>query len=160
LAENVPGILLPKHKEAFTAILDEFKSLDYNVAYYELNANDYSVPQDRNRVIIVGYHKKMGKFFTPPKKITPKPILKDVIWDLRLAKPAKEKNYANDLCDLACPNHEYMTGSYSTIYMSRNRVRSWEEPSFTIQAGGRHAPIHPQAPKMKFIEPNVRIFEP
>ena len=44
--------------------------------------------------------------------------------------------------------------------MSRNRVRSWEEQSFTIQAGGRHAPIHPQAPKMKFIEQNVRVFVP
>ena len=42
--------------------------------------------------------------------------------------------------------------------MSRNRVRSWDEPSFTIQAGGRHAPIHPQAPKMNFIEQNVREF--
>jgi len=42
--------------------------------------------------------------------------------------------------------------------MSRNRVRSWDEVSFTIQAGGRHAPIHPQAPKMKFIELNVREF--
>ncbi|WP_198772012.1 hypothetical protein [Chromatium okenii] len=37
------------------------------------------------------------------------------------------------------PNHEYMTGGFSTIYMSRNRVRSWDETSFTIQAGGRHA---------------------
>ena len=44
--------------------------------------------------------------------------------------------------------------------MSRNRVRSWDEPSFTIQAGGRHAPIHPQAPKMKFVGYNKRIFEP
>ena len=51
-----------------------------------------------------------------------------------------------------------MTGSFSTIFMSRNRVRSWDEPSFTIQAGGRHAPIHPQAPKMTFIEQNKREF--
>ncbi|MCB0541830.1 MAG: DNA cytosine methyltransferase [Bacteroidetes bacterium] len=53
-----------------------------------------------------------------------------------------------------------MIGSFSTIFMSRNRVRSWDEQSFTIQAGGRHAPIHPQAPKMKFIEQNVRVFVP
>ena len=46
------------------------------------------------------------------------------------------------------------------MYMSRNRVRSWDEPSFTIQAGGRHAPIHPQAPKMLFVEQNKRIFVP
>lgn len=39
--------------------------------------------------------------------------------------------------------------------MSRN---SWDEVSFTIQAGGRHAPLHPQAPKMKFIEQNIREF--
>ena len=44
------------------------------------------------------------------------------------------------------------------MFMSRNRVRSWDEVSFTIQAGGRHAPLHPQAPKMKFIEPNLREF--
>jgi DNA (cytosine-5)-methyltransferase 1 len=51
-----------------------------------------------------------------------------------------------------------MTGGFSSIFMSRNRVRAWDEVSFTIQAGGRHAPIHPQAPKMKFIEPNIREF--
>jgi DNA (cytosine-5)-methyltransferase 1 len=53
-----------------------------------------------------------------------------------------------------------MIGNFSTIFMSRNRVRSWDEQSFTIQAGGRHAPIHPQAPKMKFIEQNKRVFVP
>jgi DNA (cytosine-5)-methyltransferase 1 len=53
-----------------------------------------------------------------------------------------------------------MIGGFSTIYMSRNRVRSWDEPSFTIQAGGRHAPLHPQAPKMKLVSQNKRIFVP
>ena len=46
------------------------------------------------------------------------------------------------------------------MYMSRNRVRGWDEQSFTIQAGGRHAPLHPQAPKMEFVEQNKRIFVP
>lgn len=160
LVENVSGILLPRHKEAFQTILNEFKSLNYNVAYFLLNANDYGVPQDRKRVIIVGYHKKLGKSFCAPKEIIPKPTLKDAIWDLRLAKPAKEKNYANEVSELHISNHEYMNGGFSTIYMSRNRVRSWDEPSFTIQAGGRHAPIHPQAPKMEFVEQNLRIFVP
>jgi DNA (cytosine-5)-methyltransferase 1 len=53
---------------------------------------------------------------------------------------------------------QYMIGGFSSMYMSRNRVRAWDEPSFTIQAGGRHAPLHPQAPKMTFIEHNKRIF--
>ena len=50
------------------------------------------------------------------------------------------------------PNHEYMTGGFSSRYMSRNRVRTWDEPSFTIQASGRQAPIHPSSPKMVKIE--------
>ena len=70
----------------------------------------------------------------------------------------KYNNSNKDKCLI--PNHEYMIGGFSTIFMSRNRVRSWDEQSYTIQAGGRHAPIHPQAPKMKFIEQNKRIFVP
>jgi DNA (cytosine-5)-methyltransferase 1 len=44
--------------------------------------------------------------------------------------------------------------------MSRNRVRAWDQQSFTIQAGGRHAPLHPQAPKMEKIHQDKRIFSP
>jgi DNA (cytosine-5)-methyltransferase 1 len=160
LAENVSGILLPKHKNAFELILNEFKKLDYEISCNLLNANDFNVAQDRKRLIIVGYHLKMNKKFIAPKIIIPKPNLRDAIGDIENAKPAKEKNYSNDPKDLELPNHEFMTGGFSTIFMSRNRVRQWHEPSFTIQAGGRHAPLHPQAPKMKFVEQNKRIFDP
>lgn len=159
LAENVSGILHPKHAEAFSNIINEFEDAGYVVSWKLLNANDYDVPQDRKRVIIIGYHKKLNKKFEFPKPQKYKPVLRDAIFDLRLAKPAKEKNKTNGE-SLKVPNHEYMTGGFSTIYMSRNRVRQWDEPSFTIQAGGRHAPIHPKAPKMKFISQNKRIFVP
>ena len=46
------------------------------------------------------------------------------------------------------------------MFMSRNRVRCWDEPSFTIQASGRHAPLHPQAPKMAKLDPDSFIFTP
>jgi len=159
LAENVSGILHPKHSEAFTNIIKEFENAGYVVSQKLLNANDYDVPQDRLRVIIIGYHKNLGKKFEFPEPQKYKPTLKDAIYDLRLAKAAKDKNKTNGE-SLKIPNHEYMNGGFSSIFMSRNRVRSWDEPSFTIQAGGRHAPIHPQAPKMKFISQNKRIFVP
>lgn len=159
LAENVSGILHPKHADAFANIIKEFENAGYVVSQKLLNANDYDVPQDRLRVIIIGYHKKLKKKFEFPEPQKYKPVLKDAIYDLRLAKAAKDKNKTNGE-SLKIPNHEYMNGGFSTIYMSRNRVRAWGEPSFTIQAGGRHAPIHPQAPKMKFIEQNKRIFVP
>lgn len=160
LAENVSGILHPKHTEAFSSILKEFEDAGYKVSHRLLNANNYDVPQDRLRVIIVGYHKKLKKEFEFPEAQKTNPVLKDAIFDLRRAKPAKDRNKTNGDKVLWASNHEYMNGGFSTIYMSRNRVRSWNEPSFTIQAGGRHAPIHPQAPKMKFIEQNKRIFVP
>lgn len=160
LAENVSGILLPRHKEAFQEIINQFKSLNYNVAYKLLNAHDYNVPQDRKRVIIIGYHKSLGKSFKFPEAEIKKITLKDSIADMPKPKEALEFNNANKPNSLKLPNHEYMHGGFSTIYMSRNRVRSWDEPSFTIQAGGRHAPLHPKAPKMKFIEQDKRIFVP
>ena len=157
LAENVSGLLFSRHNKALTKILSGFTNLGYNVSFGLLSANDYGVAQDRERVIIVGYKNHIGKVFSPPKPQKYKPVLKDVIWDLRnSAKPAAENNRANK--NLKILNHEYMTGGFSSMYMSRNRVRSWDEPSFTIQAGGRHAPIHPQAPKMIKVEKDVCAF--
>ena len=42
--------------------------------------------------------------------------------------------------------------------MSRNRVKSWDEQVFTVQASGRHCQLHPQAPKMVFYGQNDRRF--
>lgn len=159
LVENVPGILNPKHKEAFESFIKAFTNAGYNVNYQLVNANDFDVPEDRNRVIIVGFRKDLKKIFEFPKPQNKKLTLKDAISDLEEPLPAKEKNKTNGET-LSTPNNEYFIGSYSTIYMSRNRVRSWDEPSFTIQAGARHAPIHPQAPKMQFVSQNKRIFVP
>jgi len=156
LAENVAGILSPAHKPEFLKIVEAFKSIGYNVTFKLLDAQCYGVPQERKRVIIVGYHEKLGKSFEFPPASLLRLTLKDAIRDLPDPIAAKEKNKTNG--GLKVLNHEYMNGGFSSIYMSRNRVRAWDEPSFTIQAGGRHAPIHPQAPKMKFIEPNKREF--
>lgn len=158
LAENVSGMLASRHSGALENIKKLFKDAGYRLSFKMLNAHDFKVPQDRKRVFFVGYREDLGMEFEFPEGFTKKRYLKDVIWDIKeSAVPAKEKNYANgDACRL--DNHEYAIGTFSSMYMSRNRVRSWDEPSFTIQAGGRHAPLHPQAPKMKFMEQNKRIF--
>lgn len=156
LAENVAGLLSDKHISEFIKIIQAFKSIGYNVSYQLVNAKDYSVPQDRHRIIIVGYHEKLGKKFEFPQTNFNEVTLRESIGDLPKPIRASEKNKTNGVLEI--PNHEYMNGGFSSIYMSRNRVRSWDEQSFTIQAGGRHAPIHPQAPKMKFIEQNKREF--
>lgn len=160
LAENVSGMLLPAHKEALANIKQMFTDIGYDLSFELLNVSDYGVPQDRKRVFFIGYRKDLGlKFqFPRPTTISNKITLEKAIGDLKnTVLPAKEGNYTNgNECKVL--NHEYMIGGFSSMFMSRNRVRSWDEVSFTIQAGGRHAPIHPQAPMMKFIEQNVREF--
>ena len=156
LVENVSGILAPKHSDSFKGFLKDFESAGYQVSWKLVNANDYDVPEDRLRVIIIGFRNDLGKKFVFPEPNKVKPVLRDAIGDLPKALPALDKNKAN--VELSIPNHEYMTGGFSPIFMSRNRVRSWDEPSFTIQAGGRQAPLHPQAPKMLKLEKNKQVF--
>lgn len=158
LAENVSGMLASRHADALKNIKKLFSDCGYNLSFTMLNAVDYGVPQDRKRVFFIGIRKDLNFNFVFPKPLKQKLVLQDRIFNLQNSVlPAKAQQKTNgNKCLL--PNHEYMIGGFSTMYMSRNRVREWDEPSFTIQAGGRHAPIHPQAPKMQFIEQNKRIF--
>ena len=160
LAENVPGMLASRHDDAFQRILKQFDGAGYKVSWELLNAKHYKVPQDRKRIIFVGYRKDLRKVYEFPKPALSLFTLKDSIWSLRNnVKPAQPTNKTNGN-KLRVPNHEYMNGGFSTIYMSRNRVRDWNEQSYTIQAGGRHAPMHPQANKMIKLETNKHIFDP
>ncbi len=150
LAENVSGMLHQKHEAARKNIIAAFQEAGYKVAYKLLDAKTYNVPQERKRVIFIGYRIDLNQEFSFGHLMSGSylPTLRDSIADLwQIEIPATENNRTREeACNFQ--NHEYMQGGFSSIYMSRNRVRSWNEPSFTIQAGGRHAPIHPQANKM------------
>jgi len=158
LAENVPGIVSKSHVDEFEKILDQLRELGYNVNWKLLNAKDFGVPQERKRVIVIGYRKDLNKFFDF-KRLEKKELitLKEAIGDLQNSKPAKEKNWINE--DLEIPNHEHMIGGFSSIFLSRNRRKNWDEQSFTIQAGGRHAPLHPSSPKMVKEDTDKWVFE-
>jgi DNA (cytosine-5)-methyltransferase 1 len=162
LAENVSGMLHKKHESARRNIIAAFEEAGYAVSFKLLNAKFYNVPQDRSRVIFIGYHVDLKKRFNFNSLVPGSSVstLRDAIWDLReSAIPALANNKTRGEACLVS-NHEYMVGGFSSIYMSRNRVRSWNEPSFTIQAGGRHAPIHPQANKMIHVGKDKWIFDP
>ncbi|MCD8239743.1 MAG: DNA cytosine methyltransferase [Clostridiales bacterium] len=150
LAENVSGMLAGRHSQAVKNIIEMFIDCGYNVTLNLVNAKDYGVAQERKRVFYIGFRKDLNINFTFPtgstkddsKKIT----LKDAIWDLKeTAVSASEKNVHNPN---SINNNEYFTGAYSPIFMSRNRVKAWNEQAFTVQASGRQCQLHPQAPKM------------
>ena len=161
VAENVSGMLAERNANAVKNILSLFDEAGYNVQHRLLNANDYHVPQIRERVFYVGFRKDLGiDDFEYPKPFDERSLtLRDAIWDLRdTARPALPKNKHRS--DLRILNHEYFVGSYSTIFMSRNRVKAWDEPAFTVQASGRQCQLHPQAPKMELVDKNLRRFVP
>lgn len=161
VAENVSGMLAARNSEAVKSFLNLFDEAGYDVNLRMLNANDFDVPEDRDRVFYVGFRKDLGiKNFVYPTPQPRKPTLRDAIWDLKdSAIPAKDKNHTNGL-ECKVPNHEYFIGSYSPVFMSRNRVRAWNEPGFTVQASGRQCQLHPQAPKMVKVEKNLQKFVP
>jgi len=159
VAENVSGMLAKRHSSAVQNFLKLFDNAGYDVTLKMLNANDFDVPEDRDRVFYVGFRKDLNAFdYQYPTPRPYKPTLRNAIWDLKdNAIPALEHNKTNgEKCIF--PNHEYFIGAYSPIFMSRNRVRSWDEPGFTVQASGRQCQLHPQAPKMEKIGLNRQRF--
>ena len=159
VAENVSGMLAKRHATAVSGFMKLFDEAGYDVNLKMLNANDYDVPEDRDRVFYIGFRKDLHiGDYEYPKPQEHKPTLREAIWDLQdTAIPAREKNHTNgNAC--AVPNNEYFTGAFSPIFMSRNRVRAWDEPGFTVQASGRQCQLHPQAPKMIKVEKNLQKF--
>ena len=156
LAENVSGMLADRHSVAVQNILNLFEQSGYDVSLTLVNAKDYGVAEERKRVFYIGFRKDLGINFRFPKGSTTeddkKLTLRDIIWDLQsTAVPAGPKNHHNPA---AINNNEYFTGAFSPIFMSRNRVKSWDEQAFTVQASGRQCQLHPQAPKMEKFDKN------
>lgn len=72
LFENVKGLLSSKHqsgKKLIEVIKEDLEDLGYSVNYQVVNASDYGVPQNRERMILIGLRKELGKTFEfPPKQ--------------------------------------------------------------------------------------------
>lgn len=158
IMENVPGMVTPRHIQVFNEFLELFRNAGYTTKYELINAADFKIPQERLRVIIVGIRNDLNVEYLFPMKLEAKQVtLSEAIGDLK-ESPIP---YGNEqVCSqrLSIPNHDYYTGPFDQKYMARNRVRRWDELSFTIQAQAKNEPLHPQAPKMVYVSPDVRAF--
>lgn len=59
LLENVRNLVSHDKGKTFKTILNTLKNLDYEVYYSLFKAKDFGVPQNRERIYIVGFHKKL-----------------------------------------------------------------------------------------------------
>lgn len=144
VAENVKGIVSKAHIDSFNEIVEMFKESGYTVTYKLLNSKNYGVPQDRERVFIVGVRNDLKVSYEFPEIIN------------------KEGNYITlekAIGDLRENPGEWMEGSFSPIFMSRNRRRGWDEVAFTVQASGRQTQIHPDSPEMEKLDKDKWDFK-
>lgn len=141
IAENVKGLLTLGNGAIIEAILSDFSSKGYIVTPTLVNAADYGVPQDRQRVIIVGIHKDIKKEFAFPKVNDSKVTLAQALEKFDPPTP-------DEICN----------APFSSRYMSRNRKRNWNEQSFTIPAMAKQVTLYPGSPDMEKIGTDMWKF--
>lgn len=157
VAENVHGLIHSRNKEAFENIKEMFRNEGYVVDAKLLLASDFDVPQDRERVFIIGYHEDLHLEVTFP---VPLGIVKKGEYSKKTIADAIKTFSRYKIGSTKILNHDLSPDTtYSPIYMSRNRVRGWDQQSFTILATDRHIPIHPSAPPMEKIAKDKMRFK-
>ena len=133
LWENVKNLLSKKHKHNFDAYIEAMNILGYNSYYEVLNAKDYGIPQNRERVYTISIRRNVDKFnFLFPKKEELKLRLKDMLED-----EVEEKYYLS--------NAQIERIKASTYNVSKTRIqekdycdtlcaRDWKDPK-CVQVG-------------------------
>jgi DNA (cytosine-5)-methyltransferase 1 len=136
--ENVKGMLTAEDGWFLRQQLRGFKRHGYKVKFKLLNASNYGVPQRRKRIFIVGIREDVNysyDFPEPTHGVKGKPpfaILRDAI--------GKMKKW---------PRGDFSERPFHGHFLTRNRKRSWDQPSYTIVAHADHVPLHPMGKPMK-----------
>lgn len=142
--ENVKNVLSAKHRHNFDAYLEKMQALGYENFYQVLNAKDYEIPQNRERIFTVSILN--GGDFSFPLKKELKTRLKDVLED-----GVDEKYYLSD--------EQVEKIKTSTFTQERKRIqendycdtslaRDWKDPK-CVQvgslSGGKWDKMHEQS---------------
>jgi DNA (cytosine-5)-methyltransferase 1 len=143
---------------AAEAVAQAFSKVGYDVKWKLLSALDYGVPQERERVFFIGARRDLGiRIAFPERTHAPKPMV--TVDGKKLEKYRTLRDAIGDLPPLEQrAGDEVYDGSFSPIYMSRNRYKSWDEPSYTILASARHIPLHPDSPRMVKVGADKWVF--
>lgn len=142
VGENVKGLLTMNDGKIIEAIIAEFSDCGYDVFYQLVNAKQFGVPQDRERVIIYGFRKDLNvKKFSIP-------VPKNMAMTIREALAGMPEPTEDEVCN----------APYSSRYMSRNRKRGWDEVSYTIPAMAKQVTLHPSSPDMEKIDKDLWKF--
>lgn len=106
--ENVTGLLTHDNRRTWQVISDVFKSLNYNIKYQILDAQDYNLPQLRKRVFVVGINKQLNTN------------------EFNFPEPVKLTHKSTDYLDKEVPNKYYLgeKGFNFVTQVERNKRRA------------------------------------
>lgn len=121
--ENVKGLLSHDGGRTFDTVLNTFNELGYKYFYQVLNARDYGIPQNRQRIFVIGFREQNINFEFPKhqklettmahflqEKVDPKYFLSEnqssfVRNPLKLKKKYTQINNEVALCQRACQQY-------------------------------------------------------
>lgn len=91
--ENVKGLTEPRNRQSLEYILNNLNASGYVVKYEVLNSYDFGLPQDRDRIFIVGIRKDIDNCwgFSFPKPVNQKIKLYDVVSGIENSNFSKKK---------------------------------------------------------------------
>lgn len=145
--ENGKIVKLGKVAEAIIQQLSEING-GYEISYELHNAKNFGIPQERERIIMVG-------------------VRNDLDYNFKFPKPTHGKNEHDfvsmkdsgiDKIGYDSENDVYRESKgkrkdyFSARYMSRNRIKRWNQTSFTIPADASQVPANPNCKKMWNID--------
>lgn len=160
--ENVKNLISQKHFHNFQNYLDKMTELGYESHYQVLNAKDYGIPQNRERVFIVSIREDLGQSYEFPQPIPLEKKLGDMLEDEvdekyvlseQMVEGMKRTNYAsykyeklykekNDIADTlkarfdGCPQcvDVELPGAYGRDFGSKGKIEDKEGVAPTLQA--------------------------
>ena len=89
--ENVKGLYDPRNKDSLKLIISEFRKCNYEVNHKVLNAYDYGLPQNRDRLFIVGIKNSIKHDFNFPFPVKKSKLLAKMIDGLEINKNYLDK---------------------------------------------------------------------
>lgn len=164
--ENVKGLTVGKHRKFLFELIEEFESYGYDVQkdWRVLNAADYGVPQDRQRLILMGV-KRGYQPPTYPATMPVRPTCSDALRDLPDAELFEVLNYTDAVevtnwpvpSDYAAP----LRGLGNDAWLF-GHPRKWNPTRLTSSARTDHTDITRRrfaATEEGRIEPISRLFK-
>lgn len=160
--ENVKGLTIGEHKKFLSDVIEELQKHGYNVLlpYKVLNASDYGVPQNRERLFLIGarsdiplptYPEKLGEKVTVGEAIEDLPdadhfseLLKNdrvfTHWETKSDYARKLRRLSDDAKDFSYPRNfdkDLLTASTRTTHTEVSKQRFSSTPQGEVEKKSR-----------------------